>query len=167
MQNKLICQFKSLLSAIVLSIFTFPACAKDNFPRAFDPTPIARFKPSNTFVYGPSKSQLHLKKLLLTEHKNKRNNHFCVIGYVWSDNEIAWVHWVEEKRLILWEQSDDMRSFETSLTNSRRDLKLGVDTVEKPEDINGSTYLVTREWWQAVAQDCAKHGQKITLKPFI
>jgi hypothetical protein len=52
------------------------------------------------------------------------------------------------------------------LVTTNRDLKLGKDTVERAEEINGSTYLVTRAWWNAVAEDCALHGDKLTLAPF-
>lgn len=155
--------FKQALALAAL-IWVCTAWAEDNFPSAFDPTPTARFKPSSMVIYG--NPQLPIKNLLLAEHKNYRTQHFCAIGYHWQNGEIAWVHWVEEKRIIMWEQSDELSAAETSLRHSRRDLKLGVDTVDKPEDINGSSYLVTRDWWQAIANDCSKHGQKITVKAF-
>lgn len=152
---------KQLLALAVL-IRVCTAQAGNAFPASFDPVPSARFKPSTTVIYG--NPQLPIKNLLLAEHKNHRTQHFCVVGYQYENSEIAWVHWVDEKRIIMWEQSDEISALETSLTHSRRDLKLGVDTVEKPEDINGSSYLVTRDWWQDVAKDCAKYGQKITVK---
>lgn len=50
------------------------------------------------------------------------------------------------------------------LVMARRDLKLGKDTVETLDDIKGSTYLVTRGWWQAVAKDCAAHGEQVVVR---
>ncbi|MNW20611.1 hypothetical protein D3C71_2210910 [compost metagenome] len=48
---------------------------------------------------------------------------------------------------------------------SNRHLELATDTVPTPNDINGSTYLVTEAWWRAVADDCRKHGEKYVIKP--
>jgi hypothetical protein len=49
------------------------------------------------------------------------------------------------------------------LVMARRDLRLGEDTVETEDDINGSTFLVTRAWWHAVSRDCAANGQHYTI----
>jgi hypothetical protein len=155
--------FKQLIALVTLT-WVCAAWADDDFPTAFDPAPLSRFKPSKVLNYG--KPLLPIKKLLADENKNHRTQHFCVIGYQFSNGQVAWVHWVEEKRLILWEQSNESSAIETSLTHSRRDLKLNVDTVKTIDDINGSSYLVTRDWWQAVAKDCAKYGEKATVKAF-
>ena len=52
------------------------------------------------------------------------------------------------------------------LLDTNRDLKPGKDTVERKEDLDGSTFMETRACWQAVAVDCAAHGEKVTLAPF-
>lgn len=78
----------------------------------------------------------------------------------------VWVHWQEEKRLIMWDGSLYEDTRERGLLTARRDLELGKDTVETENDINGSSYLVTKRWWHAVANDCTAHGEKFTIKPF-
>jgi hypothetical protein len=137
--------------------------AADNFPSALEPAPVNRFSVNQTALYANAHTPI--KALVLAENKFQVVNHFCIIGYTWpSGSQTAWVHWSEQQRLILWEPSLDANFNKKSLIHSRRDLSYQTDTVDRPADINGSTYLVTKDWWQAVAQDCAKHGQKITTK---
>ncbi|TKC86983.1 hypothetical protein FAZ69_19500 [Trinickia terrae] len=99
--------------------------------------------------------------------KNHRTNHFCVVGYRWRTGSMnVWVLWREEKRLLLWDGALDPDSRADTLIGVHRSLKLGKDTVKTEDDINGSTYLVTEQWWHAVADDCMKHGEKYVIKPF-
>lgn len=141
------------------------ACSRDSFPSEFDEKPTKRFAPADSEYFGPPEPAL--KQLLIAENKNGATNEFCVIGYAYTDNIVnVWVHWMNEQRLLLWRGNSDEELREQGLVMADRNLTLGKDTVETKEDIQGSTYLVTRAWWQAVAQDCATHGQRYTIAPF-
>jgi hypothetical protein len=153
----------SLLAALVMSGVS--ACSHDSFPAEFDEKPTGRFAPANNEYYGPPESAL--KQLLVGENKNGVANEFCVIGYAYADKTVnVWVHWINEQRLLLWRGNSDEELREQGLVMAQRDLRLDKDTVETKDDIQGSTFLVTRAWWQAVAKDCAANGQRYTIEPF-
>ena len=141
------------------------ACSRDSFPAEFGEKPTRRFDPASDGYYGPPKPAL--MQLLLGESKNGTTNQFCVVGYEYANGIVnVWVHWLNEQRLLLWNSNSDQELREHGLVTAQRDLALGEDTVETEDDIKGSTYLVTRAWWQAVAKDCAAHGQSYTIEPF-
>ena len=138
---------------------------RDAFPSEFDEKPVLRFAPSNSEYYGPPEPAL--KQLLVAENKNGATNEFCVVGYAYADRIVnVWVHWINEQRLLMWRGNSDEELREQGLVMAQRDLRLGKDTVETKDDIKGSTFLVTRAWWQAVTQDCAANGQRYTIKRF-
>jgi len=102
-------------------------------------------------------------ELLVRTRGTRRQNHFCVIGYREpSGYEYAWVRWEEGKALILWEAAADA-SQPSPLSTSRRFLRLDKDVVASEEQLNGSTYLVTREWVNRVTRDCESHGDKFVV----
>ncbi|SET58065.1 hypothetical protein SAMN05443639_103430 [Stigmatella erecta] len=108
---------------------------------------------------GPEKT---LKQLVIRQG-TQRLNHFCVIGYREpSGGEYAWVIWKEGRALILWEPSADP-AYPTSLATSRRFLHLDRDVVASGEDVNGSTYLVTRDWVSQLTRDCESQGEKFAV----
>jgi len=148
-----------LLSPVLLA-----ACVDGSFPIEFDPKPTRRVDPSVRY-YGPAEPAL--KKLLVSKRKDDATNHFCVVGYEYSATETdVWVHWVEEQRLLLWRDNSDPELREKGLVSAKSNLKLDKDTVQTPDEINGSSYLVTRAWWKAVAVDCSQHGRRYTVEPF-
>jgi hypothetical protein len=137
----------------------------DSFPSEFDEKPALRFAPSTSEYFGPPEPAL--KQLLVAENKNGATNEFCVVGYAYADKIVnVWVHWINEQRLLMWRGSSDEELREQGLMMAQRDLRLGEDTVETEDDINGSTFLVTRAWWQAVTRDCAANGQRYTIERF-
>jgi len=152
------------LVAAVLSA-PLPACAGADLPDTFGSPPRGRFVVSqNPYFLGPERA---MRNRVAIDGKNRVTNHFCVVGYEWPDGNLqVWVNWKEEKTNILWDGSEyrDMR--EAGLTTARRNLKLGRDTVETVDDINGSTYLVTHARWHSIADDCAAHGEKYVIEPF-
>jgi hypothetical protein len=156
--------FKRLLGVSLL-LHAFTIRAAETFPKEFDPPPEKRIMAADVSGYGPPEPAI--RKRLLAQKKNNKTQHFCVVGYVWPDDyPIVWVHWIEEKSLLLWRSGNSEEQREKGLIMARQNLKLGRDTVATPDDINGSTYLETHAWWHAVADDCAAHGQKFTIKPF-
>ena len=153
----------ALLAALLM--IGISACNRDSFPSEFDEQPTQRFASSSSEYYGPPEPAL--KQLLVGENKNGATNEFCVIGYAYADDIVnVWVHWINEQRLLLWRGNSDEELREQGLVMAQRELKLGKDTVETKDDIKGSTFLVTRAWWQAAAQDCAAHGQRYTIERF-
>jgi hypothetical protein len=155
----------TLVVLTALWVMGISACSRDSFPSEFDEKPTQRFAPAENEYFGPPEPAL--KQLLLAENKNGVKNEFCVIGYAYTDNIVnVWAHWMNEQRLLLWRGNSDEELREQGLVMADRDLALDEDTVETKDDIKGSTYLVTRAWWRAVAQDCATHGQRYTIEPF-
>lgn len=156
--------FFHLCTGLIATISS--AClAEETFPEAFEQKPLSRFVPSSSDFFGLLAPAA--KRLVLAEKKNRWHQHFCAIGYKYAEGGInVWVHWREDKRLLLWQGSSDPEMREKGLIHANRDLLLGKDTVERKEDIQGSTFLETRAWWESVAQDCATHGEKATLAPF-
>ncbi|MCC8393536.1 hypothetical protein LJ656_13130 [Paraburkholderia sp. MMS20-SJTR3] len=148
-----------------LLILASPLHAADSFPPEFTPTPLKRAVPDKDPYYGPP--EVALRKLLSFEKKNRRTNHFCVIGYAWPNDGLdIWVHWVEEKRLLQWRGFADQERRETGLITAQADFRLGKNTVATPDDINGRNDVVTGTWWRAVVDDCAEHGEHFTIRPF-
>ena len=139
-----------LLFAITVFLCGFHAFAQEGAPQAFlvSKTP------------GFSNPRAVLRKLVALKGKARRNS-FCVIGYQYPDGEkSAWVYWREGKAIILWEPTvneiDD-------LTLSRRYLRLTKDVVENESQVQGSTYLVTRQWVNSLLRDCQTRGEKFTV----
>lgn len=153
------------LCASLIATISSASLAEEAFPEAFEQKPVSRFVPSSSEFFGPLAPAA--KRLVQAEKRNHRPQHFCAIGYQYADGSIkVWVHWQEGKRLILWQGNTDPEMREKGLIHTNRDLQLGKDTVARAEDIQGSTFLETRAWWESVAKDCAAHGEKVTLAPF-
>ena len=109
---------------------------------------------------GFSNPRAVLRKLVARKGKARRNS-FCVIGYQYPDGgKSAWVYWREGKAIILWEPTGNEID---DLTLSRRYLRLTKDVVENDNQVQGSTYLVTRQWVNSLLQDCQTKGEKFTL----
>lgn len=158
-------RLSSLLCVGLLGLASASCFADDAFPAALEQKPSSRFAPSTNEFFGPLAPAA--KRLVLAEEKNRSRQHFCAIGYKYPGGPVSvWVHWKEGQRLLLWRGDADQEMREKGLVDTNRDLKLGKDTVERREEINGSTFMETRAWWVAVAADCAAHGEKVTLAPF-
>lgn len=156
---------RKLILLVTLAFACINALARDNLPSGIAETASGRFKvSSNPYYRNPVNA---LKYLLAKTGKSNQLNHFCAVGYKWPEGGTqAWVLWKEEETLMLWRGNlyQDMRDI--GLFSADRTLKLGKDTVATVNDIAGSTYLVTEQWWHAVSSDCRKHGKKYTIKPF-
>jgi hypothetical protein len=108
-----------------------------------------------------------LQALVRARQRNQTGNHFCVVGYRWpGDTATVWVHWSEERRLLLWRDNADAELRTKGLILAQRDLRLGEDTVGSAAEIRGSTYRVSEGWWHAVVRDCQAHGERFTVPPF-
>lgn len=140
------------------------ACATAGYPPELEPKPIARFRPAEDSYYGAPLPAL--QALVRSSQREPVAHHFCVVGYRWpGDQATVWVHWEEERRLLLWRDNEDAELRVAGLVQARRSLRLGEDTVASPDDIQGSTYRVTEAWWHAVAKDCRAHGERFVVGP--
>ncbi|PXA98052.1 hypothetical protein DMC47_10695 [Nostoc sp. 3335mG] len=89
--------------------------------------------------------------------------HFCIIGYRYGHNKIAWVHWRERRRLIFWRGGSDPEYRSDAIVNSRRQLDLDKDVVPTDADIGSSTYLISRTWLDEKLGDCAAKGTRYVV----
>ena len=91
--------------------------------------------------------------------------HFCVVGYRhWTGERTAEVHWVEGKRLILWEPSADRDFARSAIRDSRRDLDLTTDVTKTAAGLMGMRFHVTQAWLDRTLADCAAKGTTYTIK---
>ena len=139
-----------LLFAFTVSLSSLHAFAQEGAQQTFLVSKAPEF----------SNPRAVLRKLIARKGK-ARHNSFCVIGYQYADgSKSAWVYWHEGKAIILWEPTvneiDD-------LTLSRRYLRLTNDVVENESQVQGSTYLVTRQWVDSLLRDCQTRGEKFTV----
>ena len=89
--------------------------------------------------------------------------HFCAIAYRGAGGTVAWVHWREADRLIVWYGNGGGIAAADALLRSNRNLDLKTDVVADEASIAGSTYLVTRAWVVTKLADCAVKGDHYTI----
>ena len=83
----------------------------------------------------------------------QKSTQVCLLGKMTTDSsKLAWVIWSPGQEILLYEQG------ETDLQLSRRKLDLKKDVVENDAAINGSTYLVTRDWVAQLKKECQQYG---------
>jgi hypothetical protein len=137
-------------------------CATAGYPAELVPRPSARLRPADDPYHGPPLPAL--QALVRATKADGKVNHFCVIGYRWSGDQAAvWVHWEEERRLLLWRDNEDAELRVAGLVQARRTLRFGEDTVASPDELQGSTYRVTEAWWRAVVHDCRAQGERFVV----
>jgi hypothetical protein len=95
-------------------------------------------------------------EFLVTRMGRRRVNDFCVIGQGDVD-PVAYVHWQQESRLILWEPTTDDID---DLSKTRRDLNLKTDVHPDPQ---GSTFIVTPKWVASLLVACNATGQRFRI----
>ena len=98
-----------------------------------------------------------------TASPSKGVQHFCAIGYRGAEGAVAWVHWREAGRLILWLGKGDGSAAADALVHSNRDLDLNTDVVATESDLAGSTYRVTRAWVATKLEECAQKGDQYAI----
>lgn len=154
---------KTLLA--LLAFWSINVIAEDKLPDAVSDTATGRTKASsNPYYKDPAKA---IRYLVARSGKNQQRNRFCTIGYKMPQGySMVWALWEEERTLLLWRGSSDADMRLAGLAMARHSLVLGRDTVPTENDINGSTYLVTVDWWISVADDCRKHGEQYEIAPF-
>lgn len=104
--------------------------------------------------YGDAAPALQMFLEKRQEVATGQPQHFCVVGTISEDGaKTAWVHWREGNMLILWEPGDEYQ-----LARSRRKLDLATDVAATEGELNGSTYIVTRTWVNAITSACQRTG---------
>src|ERR1700677_4739286 len=90
-------------------------------------------------------------KYYVASHSTNDTNHFYVGATEMKDHELieAFVYWKEEQTLLSYSELDKNATddHDAEAWGPPFGLKLGRDTVDTPEDIDGSNYLVTHRQW--------------------
>lgn len=91
--------------------------------------------------------------------------HFCIVGFRSPEGDRrAWVHWLEGKQIVLWEEAAEPADASHLLVRSRRVTDLETDVVATLEDVHGSTYLVPRSWVRRMSAACTALGARYQLR---
>ncbi len=95
----------------------------------------------------------------IRKRQSQKSTQVCLLGQRAADSsKLAWVIWQAGQEMVLYEQG------ETDLKQSRRKLNLKKDVVENEAALNGSTYLVTREWVAQLSDACRQYGTTLHIQ---
>jgi len=115
-----------------------------------------------TGTYKAPRLQRELN-FFVSNYSSHETNHFYVGPTEVSHGKLisAWVYWKEERTLLTYAEpdSDTPEGAEAFAWTHHFDLKLDRDTVDTPDDINGSTYLETHRQWVDWMEQCVKKGK--------
>jgi hypothetical protein len=151
-------RFRQMLG--VASLAPALASAAEAKP-AFPQSELAAFAPRTDPAFGDATPAL---ARLVAETRPHGPQHFCAIGYRAEGGPMAWVHWQEAERLILWHGRGDGSAPGEALLHSNRRLDLNADVVAREADLAGSTYRVTRAWVSARLADCEAKGDRYVIE---
>ena len=137
-------------------------------PQTPDGQALPSFDPRHFAEYGNARLAI---ETYLAQHKSRPRgaNHFCTVAYgpIKGDTDrapIAYVHWVEGKRLILWEpEAEHFHEQDLSLVMSRRDWDMVRDVQRHPDPYRMTDWIIERSFVDAVLADCARVGQRLTI----
>jgi len=94
-------------------------------------------------------------------------HHFCAVAYRFEepgDRHSAYVHWVEGRRLILWEpEGEHYHGQDLSLHMSRRNWDLVRDVQDHPDPYRMTDWIIERSFADAILADCARVGETVTV----
>lgn len=100
-----------------------------------------------------------LVNYLRTQHIHAETQ-ACILGEKDTGGAyFSWIIWPAGHQIILWEDGV------TALERSRRLLDLNKDVVATDADVNGSDYLVSRQWVKDLEDRCDKEGLRVDVKP--
>jgi LysM repeat protein len=75
----------------------------------------------------------------------------------------AWIYWKEERTLIEYDGLTPDAPAGAEIEAFRGTWQLDHDTVDTPEEINGSTYLETLPVWVDWMEGCISHGREYVI----
>jgi hypothetical protein len=114
--------------------------------------------------FGPN--VLSALKELVVQRERTRRNHFYVGRVKVFENGYSsvLVYWKENRALILWEpgRGNDLRGNPDArydLRDSRRYWRLNRDVVPTLNDVQGSSFLITRKDARTWIQECVHRGE--------
>ena len=160
-----------LLSNMLMALFVLRMYAQDTYPQ-FRDVPEHRFLVSkNTYYVNPKRTLRYYAGLF---KKQNQINHFCIVGYHFSEDkrfnspeiEEAYGFWQEENQLFLYQAMGDGTgapaddSWKYAIHTS---WDWNHDT--RDDDTNLGIHAVTKAWWTSVVRDCWKHGEFYTIQP--
>jgi hypothetical protein len=89
-----------------------------------------------------------------------KTNHFYIFPTQLDHGQLveAQAYWWEEQTLLTYSElvpdgTHDIEAWQGA------DLKLERDAVETEDEINGSSYIVTRDWWVGCMEKCISQGR--------
>jgi hypothetical protein len=96
----------------------------------------------------------------IAAHPSHATNHFYVGATKLDHGQLieALVYWKEERILLPYTELEADAPHDVFAWQGH-ELKLDRDTVDAPEDIAGSTYLVTHRQWAEWAEQCISKGK--------
>jgi hypothetical protein len=135
---------------LVLLIPLLAGCAQDNVAHVV----------SSKFQSPRIEREL---KYYVANYSTNATNHFYVGATRVNDGELdeAFVYWKEEQTLLSYGElkKDAPDDDDAEAWGPPFGLKLGRDTVDTPEDLDGSTYLVTHRQWVDWMEQCIYKGK--------
>lgn len=131
--------------------------------------------PDEHFIVSKQKGYenyyLSLKDLIWTRKQKDKKNHFCMIGYKWSDDK------EEEEAIIFWQEMNSLHRWKPK-TESRRDIISQLYSIrfadsffiDELNDVPLSpTYLgspaLMLDDAKRIIKDCNDNGEIITVEP--
>ena len=92
-------------------------------------------------------------------------NHFYVVATELNGTNITegFVYWAEDQRLLSYSEFYPDSKDDCDAWRPDGDWKLGRDTVNSEDEINGSDYLITRSQWHGWVNQCLTKGKLYTI----
>ncbi|MDR2871227.1 MAG: hypothetical protein LBV45_01625 [Xanthomonadaceae bacterium] len=108
-------------------------------------------------------------RYLQSKQENTHPNRFCLVERKLPGKQIAHLlmYW-QEKNVLLdvpYIRKTDPET-EADLIRASRPLDLSVSVVETEDEVNGSTYLVTRAWVDEILTNCERKGVRMEIPAF-
>jgi hypothetical protein len=155
------CEMKIPIGVLSIVLLTSALCSAQD--RAISHIPISQHPDYSPYV-RPA-----LRSLVAQSGVNRRNHFYiCRVEIFEGGYDHAWVYWRENRAIVLWEpfrgynaRGDSDQTYD--LVFSRRYLRRDKDVVPTLEDVGGSSYLVTRQWWRETVRDCVQNGDRFVI----
>jgi hypothetical protein len=126
-----------------------------------------RFKITQTSPYKDH-YMLPMKYRMMMRKTNSIDNHFCAIGYQFSDNyREGVVFWQEGKELIRWQLEG--RELDNIIIDAHSMLttpSISYENIVPKSEITTQMALYAKEDVEPMFADCKLNGESLVIKPF-
>lgn len=153
-------------ACLFISTYSYSSVIKGNTLSIYNKNPDKHFIVSKTKGY--EKYYSSLKDIVWIEKQKDKTNHFCMIGYKWSDDtEEAIIFWKEMNSLHRW-QPKTFHQDDISQLYSLRTAKFyyihSLDNIPLSTSYLGSPTLILDDA-RRIIEDCHSYGEIITVEP--